>query len=151
MAESHLPPGFQTVTPYLIVEGAHQLIAFIETILDGQCLLRMEHSDGTIRYAAVEVGGSKIEISEASEASAVRTGALHVYVPDADEVYERAISAGAKALYPPEDMFYGERSAGVVDGSGNHWYIATFLEEVSEEELERRAAEQEKTAEKDEG
>jgi PhnB protein len=64
---------------------------------------------------------------------------LHLYVPDTDATYARAIAAGAISLFEPADMFYGDRSGGVVDPCGNHWYIATRQEELSEEEIERRA------------
>ncbi len=141
MSTSHIPPQSPTVTPYLVVEGAHRLMAFVETIFGGERAFAMERSDGTISHAAMIIGDSRIELSEATDESTARPGSLHVYVPDVDVTYERAIAAGAASLYKPEDKFYGERSAGVVDDCGNHWYIATFIEEVPLDEMARRAAE----------
>ena len=81
-----------------------------------------------------------IEFSESPEGDQPRPAALHVYVEDTDAVYRRAMEAGGRSLYEPMDHFYGERSGGVADAHGNAWYIATFIEEVSNEELARREA-----------
>jgi uncharacterized glyoxalase superfamily protein PhnB len=64
---------------------------------------------------------------------------MHLYVPAVDEVYERALKAGASSLSEPMDQFYGERNGGVVDAWGNNWYVATHKESLSREEVERRA------------
>jgi len=69
-----------------------------------------------------------------------RPGTLYVYVDDVDSTYRRAIDAGARSLTEPADMFYGDRNAGVEDPSGNSWWIAKHIEDVSAEELQKRAA-----------
>jgi len=75
-----------------------------------------------------------------------RNATLHVYVPDVDAVHTRALAAGATSLQEPKDQFYGERNSGVMDAWGNHWYIATHREALSESEVRRRAAEQGRAA-----
>jgi PhnB protein len=122
----HIRTGFRTVTPYLIVEGAADLIAFAVAALGAEEVRRDLRPDGTIMNAEIRVGDSIVELAEAGEAWPARPGALHVYVPDTDATYRRALAAGATSLYAPAEMDYGERSAGVQDPTGNHWYIATF-------------------------
>lgn len=122
----HIREGFHTVTPYLTVRGAAELISFIVHVFDGHELRRDLRPDGTILNAEIKIGDSVVELSEASEQWQPMPGALHVYVPDTDAVYQRALQAGATALYEPADMDYGERSAGVQDQTGNAWFIATY-------------------------
>jgi uncharacterized glyoxalase superfamily protein PhnB len=124
--DHHIRPGFHTVTPYLIVQDAPRLIAFLLQVFEGQESRRDLHSDGTIMNAEVRVGNSVVELAEANSAWPAQPGALHVYVHDTDATYRRALQAGATVLYEPADMPYGERSAGVKDPTGNHWFIATY-------------------------
>ena len=128
MTESHqhIRTGFRTVTPYLIVQGAVRLIAFMQEALDAEELRRDLQPDGTIMNAEFRIGDSIVEVAEASALWPAMPGGLHVYVRDTDVVYQRALAAGATSLYAPADMSYGERSAGVKDPVGNHWYLATF-------------------------
>lgn len=123
-------PGFATVTPYLIVRDAPRLIDFLLHVFDAEELRRDLHPDGSIMNAEVRVGTSIVELAEAGEAWPPFPSALHVYVPDTDVAYARALAAGAVSLYQPADMPYSERSAGVKDPCGNHWFLATYQEEV---------------------
>lgn len=141
MATHYVPPGFQTVTPYLIVAGAPRLIEFLKSAFDAEEVMRMDHPEGGIAHAAVRIGGSMIEISDATDDWPAMPGSIHLYVPDIDAAYRRAVEAGAETLREPEDMFYGERGASVCDPVGNYWHIATVTEELSVEEMHRRAAE----------
>jgi PhnB protein len=126
---SHIRTGFHTVTPYLTVQGAAGLLAFIAQVFGGEELRRDLRADGMIMNAEIKIGDSVLELAEAHGEWEALPGALHVYVPDTDAVYERALVAGATTLYAPADMDYGERSAGVRDQRGNSWYIATYLGE----------------------
>ena len=116
----HIRTGFHTVTPYLIVAGAARLIEFAVGAFGAEEIRRDLRPDGTIMNAEIRIGDSIVELAEAGEAWPARPGALHVYVRDTDDTYRRALDAGATVLSAPEDMDYGERSAGVTDPVGNH-------------------------------
>ena len=140
MAVHHVPQGFTAITPYLVVEGANRLLDFVQKAFDAEVLLRMDGPDGKIHHAAVKIGGAMLELADAGEHWSAMPAGLHVYVPDIDATYRRALDAGAVSILAPADQFYGERSASVRDPRGNVWHIATHIEDVSEEEMKRRAA-----------
>jgi uncharacterized glyoxalase superfamily protein PhnB len=125
-ARSHIREGFHTVTPYLIVAGAARLLEFVARAFDAEEVLQMPAKDGTIQHAEVRIGDSIIELADGGGEWQPMPAVLHMYVPDADAVYRRALEAGATSLREPRDEEYGERSAGVKDPSGNHWWIATM-------------------------
>jgi PhnB protein len=134
-----IPAGYHTVTPYLIVKGAARLIEFMRQAFGAEEVYRSVKPDGTLGHCQVRIGDSMVELADGNDQWKVMSCALHLYVPDTDAVFHRAIQAGATALFEPSDTFYGDRSGGVVDPSGNQWYIATRQEDLSEEEIERRA------------
>ncbi len=140
MAVQFIPDGFHTVTPYLTVQGAEQLLAFVKTAFDAQEVRCMKRPDGTISHAAVKIGDSMVELAEAQAEWTPMPGAIHLYVRDADAVYQLALSAGATSLQEPADMYYGERGAAIKDPVGNHWYIATHTEDLSSDQLAEREA-----------
>ena len=140
----YIPNGFHSVTPYLTVADAAALMAFLKKAFAAEEILVMRRPDGSIGHAQVRVGDSMIEMAQAAEQWKPMPAALHLYVVDTDSTYKHAIAAGGGSIYEPADMFYGERSAGVVDPAGNHWYIATHTEELTPDELRRRAATQQK-------
>jgi uncharacterized glyoxalase superfamily protein PhnB len=88
----------------------------------------------------MQIGDSMVMLGEASAESKPMPGHLYLYVEDVDGVYERALQAGATSIREPRDEFYGDRSGGVQDASGNMWWIATHIENVPSDELERRVA-----------
>jgi PhnB protein len=135
-----IPAGYHSVTPYLIVEGAARLIEFMKQAFGAEEIYRSPKPDGTLGHCQVRIGDSMVELADGNEQWKTMRCALHLYVPDTDATFHLAIEAGATSLFEPADMFYGDRSGGVVDPAGNHWYIATRKEELSEEEIERRAA-----------
>jgi PhnB protein len=120
-----VPDGFHTVTPYLIVPGAAPLIDFLQQAFGAEQRIRAMRESGLISHACVRIGDSMVEMAEACEQWKAMPATLHVYVRDVDEVYRRAVKAGAEPLYEPQDMDYGDREAGLTDPSGNQWYIAT--------------------------
>ncbi len=117
--------GFHTITPYLIVQGAVELIDFVKQAFGAEELYRGTGTAGGI-HAEVKVGDSIVMIGGGAALSraSMPTG-IHLYVKDADVVYERALQAGATSLHRPLDQPYGDREASVKDRCGNHWYIAT--------------------------
>ncbi len=114
---------YNTITPYLTVRGAEQLVDFVKNVFDGVELFRATGSAGGL-HAEVMVGNSKLMIGGYDTVEEMPT-ALHLYVPNADEIYQRALDAGATSLEEPVDQFYGDREAGVKDPTGNVWWIAT--------------------------
>jgi PhnB protein len=124
-SKSPIPDGFHTVTPYIVVPGVAGLLEFLKQAFDAREKERMAREDGTIAHAAVRIGDSMIELGEAVGGPRAMPWSLHMYVPDADETYRRAIEAGAQSLYEPKDMEYGDREGGATDPNGNQWFIAT--------------------------
>ncbi len=119
----HLRPGYHTVTPYLTVRRAEQLVEFVTQVFDGTEVFRTTGSAGGL-HAEVTIGESKLMIG-GYENVVEQPTALHLYVPDADAVYQRALAAGAISVEEPVDQFYGDREAGIKDPTGNVWWIAT--------------------------
>jgi PhnB protein len=140
-SKTHIPPGFHTVTPYIVVPGIARLLDFLKQAFGAVEKEVMKREDGTIAHAAVTLGDSIIEMGESVDKKSMPM-TFHVYFRNVDEMYKRALSAGAKSLSEPTDQFYGERSAGLTDDWGNHWYIATYTEDLTPEELTARAAAQ---------
>jgi len=131
-------PGRSTVAPFLIVNDPEAVIAFAVQVFGAelpQAVLR--RGDGSLWNAELRIGDSTIMLSGGQGMNA--TGFIHIYVPDADECYARALEAGAKPMMPVEDQFYGDRAGGVTDSQGNMWWIATHKQTLSEAELEAAA------------
>src|SRR4051794_2370445 len=140
MAVIAVPDGYHTVTPYLTVRGAPNVIEFLKQAFGAELTHEpTKRPDGTIMHAEVKIGDSPIMIADESEMAKATTSSLYLYVPDVDSVYQRAIKAGGNTIMEPTDMFYGDRSGGVKDPSGNSWFIATHKEDVAPQELAKRA------------
>jgi uncharacterized glyoxalase superfamily protein PhnB len=117
--------GFHTITPYLIVQEAAELIDFVKQAFGAEELYRGTGSAGGV-HAEVKIGDSMVMIGGGAALSRASTPTgIHLYVRDADAVYQSALEAGASSLQRPVDQAYGDREASVKDVSGNHWYIAT--------------------------
>src|SRR5262245_26039338 len=114
-----IPEGFHTVTPYLIVEQANRLIDFLTQGVGAEEVSRAQGPDGTICNAQVRIGDSMLELADRTEQWKPRLGAIHLYVPDTDATYQRAMAVGGVSLEVPTDQSYGDREAGVKDPSGN--------------------------------
>lgn len=129
LTEVRTPAGFGTVTPYLVGNGVPRLHEFLREAFDAEILASYPRPDGSIAHSEVRIGDSILEMGESDDRES-RKCELHLYVPDADATYARAIAAGAQSLAAPVDQPYGDREAGIVDPIGNHWYIATHGKEV---------------------
>lgn len=143
MAVKPIPEGYHTVTPYLAVDGAEQVLEFVKQAFGAEELFRMDTPDGKIGHAEVRIGDSPVMLADAptSDQGQAMPGMIHLYVDDVDEAFRRAIEAGATPLRDPADQFYGDRTGGVKDSAGNQWWIATHVEDVPPEEMQKRAAE----------
>ena len=141
MAVKPIPDGYHSVTPYLTVQGATKLIDFLKQAFEAQEIERITRPDGAIGHAEVKIGDSIVMMGEAGGEWTPMPGAMYLYVNDVDATYKHALQAGAVSTMEPMDQFYGDRSAGVKDPSGNQWWIATHKEDLSPEELAKRAQE----------
>ena len=139
MAVKPIPDGYHSVTPYLTVEGASGLIEFLKNAFGAEVTHRMARPDGTIGHAEVRIGDSAVMLGDAQGPFNPVASTLYLYVEDTDAVYKRAMDAGGTSVMAPVDQFYGDRNAAVKDPCGNHWCIATHIEDVTSEELQRRA------------
>jgi PhnB protein len=144
-----IPDGYPRVSPHLSVAGAAGAIDFYTTVLGASERMRMPTPDGKIAHAELQLGDSVImigdEVPGGTDPSPKTLGgspvALFVYVDDVDDVFERALGAGAQSVQAPENHFYGDRVAMFDDPFGHRWNIATHVEDVPPDEMERRAAE----------
>ena len=136
-----VPEGLQTVTPYLVVDNAAKLIEFIKNAFDGRVSFISNRDENKIMHATVSIGTSTIMISDTMEGMEPHTAMLYVYLEDADGVFKKAIDAKATSVQEPKTEFYGDRAGAVKDEWGNVWWIATHVEDVDPEELDRRSKE----------
>lgn len=145
-----IPEGFHTITPHLAVRGAGRAIDFYKRAFGAEELGRMTGPDGNkIMHAELKVGDSRFflcdEIPEMESRSPDTLGGspvgIYLYVRNADEAFRKAVAAGAKVKRPVEDMFWGDRCGSVTDPFGYTWDLATHVEDVPPEEMERRGKE----------
>ena len=149
MAVNPIPEGYPRVTAYLSIDGAADAIDFYSKVLGATERMRMGGPEGKIGHAEIQVGDSTIMLADVhpdfGNKSPKDLGgtpvSLMVYVADVDDTYATALASGAKELQPLEDKFYGDRSATFEDPWGHQWTVASHVEDVSEEEMERRMAE----------
>lgn len=133
-----IPDGYHTVTPFLMANDATALLVFIKKAFKGHITSMMQSDDGIVRHSTIQIGDSQVMVASASETYEAMPCMLHLYVDDVDAVYEQAIKAGGASIREPLNEFYGDRSAGVKDSCGNQWWIATHIEDVSDEEMKER-------------
>jgi len=149
MTVKPIPEGYHSVTPYLIFSGASDAIAFYKKALGAEEVTRMDGPGGRIHHE-IRIGDSHIMLGdEQPEIGAVSPKtiggspvSIHLYVEDVDAAVERAVAAGAKLVRPVADQFYGDRTGGVEDPFGYRWFIATHKEDLTMDEIRRRAAAQ---------
>jgi PhnB protein len=145
-----IPEGYHSVTPYLIFSGASDAIAFYKKALGAEEILRMDAPGGRIGHAELQIGDSRIMLADEHpefQALSPKTiggspVTLHLYVENVDAAVERAIAAGATLVRPVADQFYGDRTGGIADPFGYRWFIATHKEDLTLDEIRRRAASQ---------
>ena len=144
-----VPEGYSTLQPYLAVDDASAAIDFYQRAFGAKERGRQAGPGGSIMHAELEIGDSVIMLSDpfpqASTKPPKELGGTSVsimtYVDDTDAAYKQAIDAGATSLMEPDDMFWGDRLSSVQDPFGHSWTIATHIEDVSSEEMQRRAEE----------
>ena len=144
MAVKPIPDGYGTVTPYLTVDDPAPVIEFLKKVLDAKDIFAMRDDKGNIGHAEVKVGSSILMLGKARDEWKSRPGNFYVYVEDCDAIYEKALAAGATSISKPETQFYGDRHGGVTDSQGNNWWVATHVEDISPDDMKRRAEEHQK-------
>jgi PhnB protein len=146
-----IPEGYEMITPYICVNDGAAAIEFYKKAFDAVEIMRMPGPDGKIGHADLLLfGRMHLMLADEFPDMAFRSprtlggspALMHIYLDDVDAAVERAVAAGAKVVRPVENQFYGDRAGGIEDPFGHHWYLATHVEDVSDEEMTRRAAEQ---------
>jgi PhnB protein len=144
-----IPAGYHSVTPYLTVRGAAQAIDFYKKAFGAQELSRMPSPDGRLGHAEIKIGNSIVMLSDEFPEMGGKGGpqalggspvGMMLYVENVDKVFERAIAEGAVVKQPLTNMFWGDRFGRLVDPFGHEWSLAMHIEDVSPEEMARRAA-----------
>jgi PhnB protein len=145
-----IPDGYHSVTPYLIVKDAVRALEFYKAAFGATELMRMMQPDGRVGHAEIRIGDSPVMLADEFPEIGARGPetiggtpvSLMIYVPDVDAVVARAVAAGAKLTRPVADQFYGDRNGIVSDPFGHTWFVATHVEDVTPDEMERWAAAQ---------
>lgn len=148
MAVKPIPEGYHSVTPYLVVKGGARALEFYARAFGARELFRMDQPDGRVGHAEIQIGDSRIMLADEFPDMGARSPetvggtpvGIMLYVEDVDETVARAVAAGAKVTRPVENKFYGDRMGELTDPFGHRWYLGTHVEDVSPEEIGRRAA-----------
>ena len=148
MPVSAIPVGYHSVTAYITVKNAAAAIEFYKAAFAATEVFRMEMGPGVIGHAEIKIGDSHVMLSDEFPDRGVvspqtlggSTSHLMIYCDDCDALFARAVAAGATALRPMENQFYGDRSGQVTDLFGHRWSISTHIEDVNSEEMKRRMA-----------
>lgn len=149
MSVHHIPEGYHSVTPYLVVDGAADAIDFYTKAFGAVEVMRMPGPGGKIGHAEIKIGDSHVMLADEHPEQGHRGPksvggtpvGIMIYVKDVDAVFKAALAAGAKETRPVENQFYGDRSGSITDPFGHNWMISTHIEDVAPEEMERRMKE----------
>jgi len=141
-----IPDGYRNVIPYLFVRGATSAIDFYKSVFGATENVRMAGPDGRIMHAEIKIGDSIVMLADENLHNGVMSPqtiggfsvGLHVYVENVDAVIQKAVENGAKTLRPAKNQFYGDRSGSLLDPFGHMWSVATHVEDVSPEEMQKR-------------
>ncbi|MEE9391802.1 MAG: VOC family protein [Planctomycetota bacterium] len=136
-----IPKDYPRISPYLMVEDPAECLKFIETLFDAKRLETIEGPGGTIMHAETRIGDSVIMMGATREGVPAFPAMLYIYVEDVDAMYQKAIDLGATGVNEPATQFYGDRSCALSDKFGNHWCLATRIEELTSAELKKRVDE----------
>jgi PhnB protein len=151
MSVKAVPSGYSSVTPYLIIEGATAAIEFYKQVFGATERMRLPVPGGRLAHAEIQIGNSVVMLADEPTAPGAGRSksphsvdgtpvSIHVYVEDVDSVMAKATAAGAEQIRPVANQFYGDRSGMFTDPFGHVWNVATHIEDVSQEEMEKRMA-----------
>jgi PhnB protein len=144
-----VPDGFHTATPSLVVRDAAKAIDFYKQVFGAEERMQMPGPDGKIIHAEIKIGDSIVFLSDeipnmggkSPQSVGAYTGGIYLYVPNVDEIHQRAVDAGAKSAGPVSDMFWGDRVGHFVDPFGHAWSVSTHVADLTEQEMEQGAQE----------
>ena len=144
-----VPKGYNSITPYLIVNQALNAIEFYKKVFAAKEMMCMKDDSGCVNHAELQIGDTRIMLADECPEMNARSPqsyggspvSIHLYIPNVDAVVERALAAGAVLARPVQDMYYGDRSGGVMDPFGHVWFISTHIEDVTPAQMKKRAAE----------
>jgi PhnB protein len=145
------PEGYHTITPYLCITGAAAAIEFYKNAFGAEEHVRLPGADGkSVMHAEIKIGDSLVMLADECPGMGGKspttlkgtTGSLNIYVNDVDASFKRAIAAGARAIMPPENMFWGDRFCKIADPFGHEWSMATHIEDVPPQDMQKRMEEQ---------
>ena len=139
MAIKSIPEGYHSITPSFCVDGAQKFINFLKEVFAAQDRFKMDGPGGKVMHAELNIGDSAVMVSDVMPQWPAKSNSLYVYVDDVDAAYQRALKAGATSVRAPENAFYGDRTSAVQDPFGNMWGMATHIEDVPPDEMEKRA------------
>ncbi len=139
MTVNYIPKDHQHVIPYLVVEEIEPILDFVKQTFDAKETECIKGPGGVLMHAQVQIADSVVMFGRAREQFQPMPACIYVYVKDTDAAFQKALAAGSTSVMEPQDQFYGDRNAGVKDVAGNMWWIGTHLEDVSTEELQKRA------------
>jgi PhnB protein len=147
MAVKPIPDGYHTITPYLIVKGGAQALDFYKKAFGATEVMRMAGPDGRIGHAEIKIGDSPIMLADEHPEMGFRgpqslggsAVGIVLYVPNVDALFKQAVAAGGKELRPVQDQFYGDRSGTLQDPFGHVWTVSTHIEDLTDEEIGKRA------------
>ena len=139
-----VPEGYHTATPYLICKGAADAIEFYKKAFGAQEIMRMPVPGGKLGHAELKIGDSHIMLADESPENGIYSPqhyggtpvSVLLYVEKVDAIFDQAVSAGAKPIRTPKDMFYGDRTSWITDPFGHSWYIHTHVKDVSAAEMQ---------------
>lgn len=130
MGQSYKPAGYSPVSVYLIVDDAQGVVDFLAQTFDAIVARRYDRPDGSIMHAEVKIEDSVVMLSQRTDQYSAYVSHLHVYVPDVDATYQRALAAGGVSIQEPrKDEHDPDRRGGVKDAAGNAWWMATQVDE----------------------
>jgi len=141
-----VPEGYSTMTPNLVCRNAARAIEYYKTAFGATELRRAPGPNGEILHAELQIGDSKFFLNDSMSKTPMPSPGegtsnptyIHLYVPDADKIFNRAVTAGSRVDMPLQDMFWGDRYGKLTDPYGQQWGIATHIEDVAPEEMKRR-------------
>ncbi|SCY02616.1 PhnB protein [Nitrosospira sp. Nl5] len=148
MTIKSVPDGYHVVTPYLMIKGAAEAIEFYKRAFGATELFKMITPGDRIGHAEIKIGDSRIMLTDDCgtegtfrnpQSSGGSSVGMHVYVENVDALFAQAIEAGAKAVRPVQDQFYGDRTGTLEDPFGHIWFLATHKEDLSPDEIKQRA------------